>query len=282
MGEAATAVEGGILSHLEALEASAHQAALAEGELRQHEEKAAWMKARIQQLRKKRDELRAKLDMCHPGATGISEEALLEWKIENARGLLQSFYLTGLSGALTARGVSLRISTAFEGTYLDSFYLDLALQQPVQILRHSVPVFIPLEELAREHLQTDIKRFLALLSDHLNAYVGRKFQADQLEEHFAAFLEGRLWSNSLFNVLEFKYGLGEDSKAFPFKAKLIYKDPLRLLPTEVTVACEEDSPDSLMETAKVHSTLFSEKPLHKVFRAFAASEELLESPGFSA
>ena len=64
---------------------------------------------------------------------------------------------------------------------MDSYYLDLLAKPEVQIHRHSVPVFIPLEQIAKKYLQTDIRRFLSVLSDHLNAYAGRRYQADQLQ-----------------------------------------------------------------------------------------------------
>lgn len=87
----------------------------------------------------------------------------------------------GISGKLTKRGVCFSISTAYEGTYLDSYYLDLLTKPAVRIHRHSVPIFIPLEQISKRYLQTDIRRFLSVLSDHLNAYAGRKYQADQLQ-----------------------------------------------------------------------------------------------------
>ncbi|XP_061481827.1 centromere protein O isoform X2 [Rhineura floridana] len=271
MGEAAASLSGGILSHLEKLEASAHKVALKKRELRQHEENVNRMKVRIQELRCRRDELRTKLKVCHSRVVGIkdktksdsltsqatetSQQALLEWKIENAKGLLKVFRLTGLSGKLTKQGVCLYISTAFEGNYLDSYYLDLHMQQPIRIQRHSVPAFIPLEQIAHKHLQTDTKRFLSVLSNHLNAYAGRKFQADQLQERFAAFLEGRLQGNSLYNLLEFNYGVSGEGKTFPFTAKLTYGDPMSALPTEVTVTCKEFPSDTRYKTAsKVQMT----------------------------
>ena len=69
---------------------------------------------------------------------------------------------------------------------MDSYYLDLLTEPEVQIYRHSVPIFIPLEEIAKKYLQTDIRRFLSVLSDHLNAYVQRRYQADQLQVPVAA------------------------------------------------------------------------------------------------
>ncbi|XP_062981587.1 centromere protein O [Elgaria multicarinata webbii] len=291
MGEAADSLQGGVLSHLEKLEARANQAALKQGEKRRHEEKVARMKARIRELRRQRDELRTKLDVCRseligakdstksnsqaPQATEIGQQALLEWKMENVKGLLRVFRLTGFSAKLTKRGACLCITTAFDGTYLDSYYLDLLIQQPVQIQQHSVPAFIPLEQIACKHLQMDIKRFLTELSDHLNAYARRKFQADQLQEHFAAFLEGRLLGNPLCNLLEFTYSVTREDRSFPFTAKLTYGDPVSDRPTDITVKCKEDAPASLAEMAAVHLALFHEKPLHEVFSSITASAENL-------
>uniref|UniRef100_A0A8C6V9E5 Centromere protein O n=1 Tax=Naja naja TaxID=35670 RepID=A0A8C6V9E5_NAJNA len=193
MDKIAISFSNGTLSHLETLEASAHNVALKQEKIREYEK----MKMKIQELRSQRDELKTKLNVCQsqstPGkdamknslpvskATAKSQQAILERKIENTKGLLELFHLTGLSGKLTEQGVSFCISTAFEGTYLDSYYLDILIQQPLRIQHHSIPVFIPLEQIAHEHLQKDIKCFLSVLSDHLNAYARRKFQVDQLQ-----------------------------------------------------------------------------------------------------
>ncbi|KAJ7341348.1 hypothetical protein JRQ81_005338 [Phrynocephalus forsythii] len=291
MGEAAGSLQDSILSHLERLEAKAHKAALERGEVRKHKEDVALMKSRIQELKRQRDELRTKLSACRsvlagredapkrdsrtPQATRARQQALLEWKMEGAKGLLQVFHLTGLSGRLTKEGACLCISTAFEGTYLDTYHLDLLIQQPIRIQRHSVPSFIPLKEIAQEYLQTNIRRFLSVLSDHLNAYAGRKFQANQLQERFPAFLEGGLQGNSLYNLLEFNYGVTGEGGNFPFMAKLTYGDPVSILPTEATVVCKEDAPASSGEVAAAHSALFHKRPLPGVFSAITATTETL-------
>lgn len=302
MGESTASLRDGVLSHLESLEASSHQLALKQGEGEQHQEKVARLKARIQELRRQRDRMKAKLSMSHPGLTkgsdstqsaktpqaaGASTQAALEWKVNNIKNLLQMFRLTGISGKLTREGACLCISTAFEGTYLDSYYLHLHIRQPVRIQRHTVPAFIPLKQIADEYLQTDIKRFFSVLSGHLNAYVGRRFQAEQLQEHFAAFLAGPLQGNSLYNLLEFSYGVEPEGKTFPFSAKLAYRDPMCILPTEASVACKEDAAASEVEMAARHQALFHEKPLQEVFRSFTDLTEnlsqavLLERPASS-
>ncbi|NXT79079.1 CENPO protein, partial [Zapornia atra] len=181
----------GVFSHLEMLEAQAHEAAVKEEEKKQQEEKLARLKARVQELRLQRDELQAKVDLQQKGQhekgavlsdpAQPSAQAALEWKIRSVQAMLQMFYLTGISGKLTKKGVCFCISTAFEGTYLDSYYLELLMKPEVRIHHHSIPTFIPLEQITKKYLETDIRRFLAVLSDHLNAYVGRRYQAEQLQ-----------------------------------------------------------------------------------------------------
>ncbi|NWW55398.1 CENPO protein, partial [Pedionomus torquatus] len=179
----------------------------------------------------------------------------------------------GISGKLTKRGVCFCISTAYEGTYLDSYHLDLLTKPEVQIYRHSLPIFIPLQQIAKKYLQTDIRRFLAVLSDHLNAYVGRRYQADQLQEHFSDQIEGTLQRNSLCNLLVFNYNVSSKSKTFPFHARLLYGDPCCSLPTEVIVTCAPDAPQALAQTAEAHTDLFGRMALHKAFSSFSSSGE---------
>ncbi|NXT53462.1 CENPO protein, partial [Pluvianellus socialis] len=271
----------GVLAHLELLEAQAREAAVKQEEREQQEEKLARLKARVQELRLQRDELRAKVDLQQkgqPGKEGAASNpaqptarAVIEWKIRSIKAMLQVFYLTGISGKLTKQGVCFCISTAYEGTYLDSYYLDLLTKPEVQIYRHSVPVFIPLQQIAKKYLQTDIRRFLSVLSDHLNAYVGRRHQADQLQEHFSDQIEGTLQRNSLCNLLVFNYNVSSTSKTFPFNVRLLYGDLCCSLPTEVTVSCTPDAPASLAETAAAHSDLFRRVGLHKAFRSFSGA-----------
>ncbi|KFQ55374.1 Centromere protein O, partial [Nestor notabilis] len=272
-----------VFAYLEMLELQAHEAAVKQEEKLLQEEKLARLKARVEELRLQRDELQAKVDLQEKrqlekeGATSnpaqLNPQAVLQWKIKSLQAMLQVFYLTGIGGKLTRQGVCFCISTAYEGTYLDSYYLDLLTKSEVRIYRHSVPTFIPLKQIAKQYLQTDIRRFLSVLSDHLNAYVGRRYQADQLQEHFSDQIKGTLQRNSLCNLLVFNYNMSSKSKTFPFNVRLLYGDPCCSLPTEVIVSCKSDAPSSLTETATAHSDLFRRMPLHKAFRSFSSAGE---------
>ena len=98
-----------------------------------------------------------------------------------ASGPLRHCLVPGISGKLTSRGVCVCISTAFEGNLLDSYFVDLVMEKPLWIHHHSVPVFIPLEEISAKYLQTNTQHFLFVLWEYLNAYSGRKYQADRLQ-----------------------------------------------------------------------------------------------------
>ncbi|NXP45277.1 CENPO protein, partial [Heliornis fulica] len=273
----------GVFAHLEMLEAQAHKEAVKKEETDQQEEKLARLKARVEELKLQRDKLRTKVDLqqgqlekgrvvLDPDQT--SPQAALEWKIKSVKSMLKIFYLTGISGKLTKQGVCFCISTAYEGTYFDSYYLDLFIKPQVWIHRHSIPPFIPLEQIAKKYLKTDIKRFMAVLSDHLNAYVGRRYQAEQLQEHFSDWIEGALQRNSLCNLLVFNYTVARESKAFPFSVRLLYGDLCCSLPTEVVVSCASDAPASLAEMAAAHSDLFRSTALHKAFRSIQGTGEM--------
>ncbi|KAB1266743.1 Centromere protein O [Camelus dromedarius] len=203
----------GVLAHLERLEIqlSKSHKKLEEPQREQAVESALGTK--IHKLRLLRDKLSAELKQrqarvkvsaanVEPDQTlEISEQEILERKQENVKAILQAYrftgiivlicfslgllgtllFLSGISGKLTSRGVCVCISTAFEGNLLDSYFVDLVIQKPLRIHHHSIPVFIPLEEIAAKYLQTNIQHFLFILCEYLNAYSGRKYQADRLQ-----------------------------------------------------------------------------------------------------
>ncbi|XP_057597103.1 centromere protein O [Hippopotamus amphibius kiboko] len=281
---------GGVLAHLERLETqvSRSRKKLEEPQSTQAVESA--LRTRIHELRRLRDKLRAEVKQrqarvkvstanAEPDQTlEITEQEILERKQENMKAILQAYHFTGISGKLTSRGVCVCISTAFEGNLLDSYFVDLVMKKPPQIHHHSIPVFIPLEEIAAKYLQTDIQHFLFTLCEYLNAYSGRKYQADRLQNDFAAFLAGPLQRNSLCNLLSFTYKVEPEGQSFPFCARLLFKDLTTTLPTDVTVTYQgADALSTTWEEQRaVHENLFSTKPLHQVFTSFARKGEKLD------
>ncbi|XP_019503036.1 PREDICTED: centromere protein O [Hipposideros armiger] len=273
--------KGGVLAHLERLETQVNRSRKKLEEPQGAQAVGSSPGTKIRKLRSLPDELRAEAKQrearvehtasAEPNQTlEISEQEVWERKRENVKAILQAYRFTGLSGKLTSRGVCVCIHTAFEGHLLDSYFVDLVIQKPLRIHHHSIPVFIPLEEISTKYLQTDIQHFLFSLCEYLNAYAGRKYQADRLQRDFAAFLAGPLQRNSLCNVLSFTYKVELRGQCFPFWARLLYKDLTVTLPTDVTVTYQgTDTLPTLWEQQRAsHENLFHTKPLHQVFASF--------------
>ncbi|XP_027477118.1 centromere protein O isoform X1 [Zalophus californianus] len=281
---------GGVLAHLERLEIQVNRSRKNLEDLQRAQAIESALGTKIHKLRCLRDELRAEAKQrqarvkastvnVEPDQTPeISEQEIAKRRKENVKAILQAYRFTGLSGKLTSRGVCVCISTAFEGNLLDSYFIDLVIQKPLRIHHHSIPVFIPLEEISAKYLQTNIQHFLFCLCEYLNAYAGRKYQADRLQSDFAAFLVGPLRRNSLCNLLSFTYKVEPRGQSFPFCARLLYKDLTTALPTDVTVTYQgTDALSSSWEEQRAsHENLFFSKPLHQVFTSFARKGEKLD------
>ncbi|XP_050999034.1 centromere protein O [Acomys russatus] len=280
--------KGGVLAHLERLEAQVSRSH-AKSEEPTVQEKESSLRTKIHKLRQQRDKLRAEVKQRRarvkassanedPNKTvEISEQEVLERQWETMKATLQAYRFTGLSGKLTSRGVCVCISTAFEGNLLDSYFVDLVIEKPLRIHHHSIPVFIPLEKIATAYLQTDIQHFLFSLCEYLNAYSRRKYQADQLESDFLPFLTGPVQRNALCNLLSFTYTVEQGCQT-SFSARLVYEDLTASLPTDVTVTwpgAEAPSPH-WEERRASHEVLFRTKPLHQVFASFSKEVEKLD------
>ncbi|XP_075454750.1 centromere protein O [Ascaphus truei] len=296
MEEVQTRFREGVLSHLEQLEALSRNLAVKQDGTRRQHDALEKMRDTIYRLRNQRDELKTKVKLQKAELHALTaqedvsqgvvhtadhtQQALLEMRLEEVKAMLKVYWLTGISGKLTKKGVCICISTAFEGTYLDSYYLDVVLHPNLRIGHNSVPVFIPLEQIARTHLQEDLKRFLFVLFEHLNAYAGRKYQADQLQVLPEAIISGSPQRNSLCTVLTFQYDFKLEGCAFRFRAKLLYGDVTRCLPTEAIITCKE-SESFLQEKISAHSILFRQKPLHKALEFCRSEGETLNQTSAS-
>ncbi|XP_004627611.1 centromere protein O [Octodon degus] len=291
MEQAKTAQDGetkrGVLAHLEGLEAQMNRPCKRYEELQRAQAEESAPRTRIHKPQHLRGKLRVELkqqqvrgkvfsaNVASDPTVEIGEQEVLERKQESMKAILQAYHFTGLSGKLTSRGVCICISTAFEGNLLDSYFVDLVIQKPLWIHHHSIPVFIPLEKIAAKYLQTDIQHFLFSLCECLNAYSGRKYQADRLQSDFATFLTGPLQRNSLCNLLSFTYKVDLTGQS-SFCARLLYEDLTATLPTDITVTYQEsEALSALWEEQRVsHEGLFRTKPLHHVFASFAREEAL--------
>ncbi|TKS87029.1 Centromere protein O [Collichthys lucidus] len=219
----------GVLSHLSRLEVQARSRKTQP----QQRSRVTELKAAAEQLRMQREQLR--------GGGGDAQGGYDA--IETRQG----------------QGLCLSLPTAYDGVFLETYNLEIDVKPTPRIVRHNIPPFIPLSDLVEQSdMQTDLRTFLDTLSQHLNAFSGRKQQLKLLKElHKSVEV---MESNALCSILVMMVTVPKEKTAV--LCTLDYTDHTRCLPTRVHFECNgkllADSPD----WDKIRSLLL-ETPVHK-------------------
>ncbi|XP_058657514.1 centromere protein O [Ammospiza caudacuta] len=243
----------GVLSHLECLERRERGRAVLREQRERQRERSEMLRAKIRELEQHRDSLRGKLQALAQDPAGSPWEPrdVLLWRIRQLQELLKLFPLTGICGRLSRHGAWVSLHTSWEGSLLDAFALELrpspgARQLRLRLGRHGLPPWLPLHGLAPHGLPADARALL---------------------EEFSDCIQGIPCSNSLCNLLSFQCRLPGGNSRIPgknsqiseenpqnpqisgenweipgnvleFRARLLYGDPLRSLPTDVQISME--------------------------------------------
>ncbi|XP_070533423.1 centromere protein O-like isoform X2 [Ptychodera flava] len=240
------------------------------------------MKETIQQLTVKRERLKQQLkqgprQVLHSvfksstptklkGQHDSIVKALRSAKKRKREELSSIFRLTGVSvTTVTAKRIRICLDTFYQTEYHEPYYLELDFREngTASVHRHTLPYFIPLQELIQQKLNDNRKEFLSTLNDYLNAYVARREQAAKAQEMYQELIDGNLLSLSAFDYIEFKLAPSR-RLSVPILIKLIYDDLIQHLPTRVSLSVEGDLPDKMKPQLKKLKDLLLSKPLHDV------------------
>ncbi|XP_043551150.1 centromere protein O isoform X1 [Chiloscyllium plagiosum] len=204
---------------------------------------------------------------------------LLKGRVKTLQDILDAYNLAGVSVKVRepSSTFSFCISTAHEGIYLDSYYLDIHTKHPCKIIQHNIPAFIPLEQTARKYLQNDLGQFMDVLRDALNAYASRRYQVEQLQVHYHTSLTGQVQKNAAYNLLKFQYPIQCGDMRHDVQVKLVYEDLACYLPTEVTLTCTAEDSESMRTKLESHQQLFQNMELHRVFNSLKMQQEAVVS-----
>ncbi|XP_070777105.1 centromere protein O [Enoplosus armatus] len=273
----------GVLSHLNLLEVQARSRKTKPQQQQQQQSRAKELEAKVEALKIQRDQLKAEIDthknlqklrasmdkQCtheeEEEMDEVSEKSQLLWLMARhtqLKDLLHAHHIIGGYNAIKTRqgkGVCVSLATAYQGVYLETYNLEMDLKPTLRISRHNIPPFIPLNSLAKQSdMHTDVRTFLDTLSQHLNAFVGRKQQLKLVKElHKSVEV---MESNVLCSILVMVFTVPRDKTAV--LCTLDYTDHTRSLPTRVHFECEDtelcDSPEW-----KKNCSLLTETPVHK-------------------
>ncbi|KAM9777459.1 centromere protein O [Neosynchiropus ocellatus] len=241
-------------------------------------EKREQLKAELQTLGKLQ-EIRTHLDNPRDdeGMEDVSENSqVLELVASQTRlrDLLYAHHVVGgydIMKTQEGRCVRVSLATAYEGTYMDTYYLEMRLQPTLRIQRHNIPPFIPLARIAEQNMQTDMQSFLSVLNQHLNAFAGRKQQLRLVKElHKTVEV---LESNLLCSILVLVLPLAGDDNGL--LCTLDYSDHTKSLPTRVSFECDDkELPGS--PQWKRNCNLLMETPVHKALTEMKTLRDIAE------
>ncbi|XP_048449351.1 centromere protein O [Rhincodon typus] len=289
-------LHSGVLEHLKVLEKCAKKLASEQLEAQHRQQVLEQEKTLLERLRSKRDALRTKviaqsagslLDILAETQTNSVplldkvdvSSTLLKGRVKTLQDILDAYNLAGVSVKVTEPSSTFVfcISTAYEGIYLDSYYLDIQTKQPRKIIRHNIPAFIPLEQTARKYLQNDLRQFMDVLRDALNAYASRRYQVEQLQMHYHTSLTGQIQKNAAYNLLKFQYPIQCGDMHHDVQVKLVYEDLACYLPTGVILTCTGADSESMRTKLESHQQLFQNMELHRVFDSLRMQQEAVVS-----
>uniref|UniRef100_I3IVX4 Centromere protein O n=1 Tax=Oreochromis niloticus TaxID=8128 RepID=I3IVX4_ORENI len=256
------ALSEGVLSHLSLLEV---QARSRKSRLQQ-QSRVMELKAKVEALKTQREQLKAQIQTHQVWGLMVAEcdfRSLLACC--NPLFFPALFYLLISSGGYDiiktrkGKGACVSIATAYEDVFLDTFNLEIDLKPTVKINRHNIPPFIPLNNLAEQNnMQTDLRVFLDTLSQHLNAFAGRKQQLKLVKEKHKSVEV--MESNVLCSLLVLLFTVPREKTAV--LCTLDYTDHTRCLPTRVHLESEDKQlPDS--PQWEKNCSLLMETPVHK-------------------
>ncbi|KAJ0008587.1 hypothetical protein NQD34_016002 [Periophthalmus magnuspinnatus] len=276
----------GVLSRLSFLEAQSKQKTGAQPQSRVQE-----LKTKVEELKKQRDRLRAEI-FVHQNLQKLrtsmdnNEQVEMNDDSENAKLLRVMAKHTQLKDLLLAhhliggydviktnqdKCLCFSLATAYQGDILETYNIEISVSQPLRIIRHNIPPFIPVMTLAEEtDMQKNIRRFLDTLSLHLNAFTMLKQQLKLVkEQHLSVEV---LETNALCSLLVLM--LTEPNTNTALLCSLDYSDHTRGLPTRVTIQCEErdlsGSPQWQKNTALLQNT-----PVHEALQIMRKTGQII-------
>ncbi|CAG8665254.1 18592_t:CDS:2, partial [Racocetra persica] len=145
---------------------------------------------------------------------------------------LRAYRLTGKTiFSLKENRVGLRFETFYGGKYREPYYVILSQDKEngqLSVFKHTIPHFIPLNELESDYLNEDIDKFVNSLHDYLQAFVTRREEAKIMQQDVGV---SNLKSNNAYNSIEFSVRLKESVIEF----SLTYKDLKLTTPTDVVM-----------------------------------------------
>lgn len=184
------------------------------------------------------------------GSIQDDQEANGQLQIDDRQGGEEN--MTFLVNRKVIRGVKgghivVRFDTAFNDKNFESYYCVLKSNSPMDklhVIEHSIPFFLPVRELEKQHLGNSPKLFIDYMGDVLQAYVSRREQVNELKK-LKGDLIGELYHSLSYSLIEIMLKEPQCQVGL----SLAYHKSDSELPTQSTVTAWPLSSDLISQTA---------------------------------
>ncbi|KAG0580561.1 hypothetical protein M758_4G184700 [Ceratodon purpureus] len=143
--------------------------------------------------------------------------------------------------------IVIRFDTAFGAKNFESYYCVLksnSSMDKLYVVEHSIPFFLPVRELEKQHLSNSPKRFIDHMGDVLQAYVSRREQVIELKK-LKGDLIGELYHSLSYTLIEIMLKEPQCQVGL----SLAYHNSDSELPTQSTITAWPLSTDLITQTA---------------------------------
>ncbi|XP_041471146.1 centromere protein O-like [Lytechinus variegatus] len=194
------------------------------------------------------------------------KDAVTEATKLKQRELSVSYRLTGCTVHKTdGNRVRVRWDTFDHGQYFQPYYAVISnnASKNLHLVKHNLPYFLPIKDLEKDHLNTDMQAFIQVVSDSLNAFVSRRHQVEEAKENCKKLIPGEVTSSNAFNNIGMT--LSNSGQAI-CDVQLIYDDLKGDRPTSVTVHSNGE-----LSKAKIRS-------IKELFAEHRIADAILQAP----
>lgn len=122
------------------------------------------------------------------GDVDLNQLAELNEKLKDAMDMSVASRVAGVSAfAVENDNIGLRFETFYRGKFCECYYVVLAFSQEeggesIVVDTHTLPLFVPIRQLVRKYLNSNISVFVEAVNSYLDPYIARREQVKEVIE----------------------------------------------------------------------------------------------------
>ncbi|CAO3650177.1 unnamed protein product [Cunninghamella blakesleeana] len=173
----------------------------------------------------------------------IVDQMLTAAKIRCDREVLCTYQLTGCTVFQfdNNKYTGIRLETFYNRRYFEPYYILINnnnssnKKEETIIDKHTIPLFIPMDRLAKQFLPNDLDTLIRIVHDLLLAYVSRRQQVSDLKKYIEDNKEPTKIMESTFSNTQLKICIPSSTQLFDYEFDIKYDNLASCYPTEVNV-----------------------------------------------